>query len=125
MEENKNTITYAENWNKISESEYPEIIPIDEEFKENKSCNNKNIQKNIKELNNSSKQLLITLQLIICLLVALAAFVVKGIGGNMYTTIRELYYSNLNNSAIFDTYLSTPDLSSIFIFSTNDEAKSR
>lgn len=51
---------------------------------------------------NAQKETVIILQLVVCILIALAAFVIKSIGGELYSNIREMYYSNLNNSLIID-----------------------
>jgi DNA topoisomerase VI subunit A len=95
-EENRNTITYDSDWQNVSSSEYPETYEYEEEddFKEE--------NKIPKKKKDSPRQLLITFQLIICIIVALAAFAIKSIGGEVYETVREWYYSNLNNSVIFE-----------------------
>lgn len=93
MEENRNTITYDENWQTVSESETPVIIgkPLAQEENDPPSVSKP-----------MPKQLLLTVQLILCILIALAAFVLKNIGGEWYETAREWYTENLNNTAIFD-----------------------
>ena len=93
MEENRDTITYDENWQTVCESEVPVILDKDEADAEP-----------VPEPKSVAppKQLLLTLQLVICLLIALAAFVMKSIGGELYQTAHEWYVSNLNNTAIFD-----------------------
>ncbi len=93
MEENRNSITYDDNWQSVSESEVPVILdpaqtPEDDAAEPKPAA--------------PPKQLLLTLQLVICLLTALAAFVLKSIGGELYQTAHEWYVSNLNNTAIFD-----------------------
>lgn len=96
-EENKNSITYDEGWKSVTNCEYPVVGSANlEENEENTK------QKEKKKKENSPKQLLITIQLILCILIALAALVIKTIGGDFYATVREMYYSSLNNSAIFD-----------------------
>lgn len=93
MEENRNSITYDDNWQSVSESEVPVILDpaqaSEDDVPEPKSVA-------------PPKQPLLTLQLVICLLIALAAFVMKSIGGELYQTAHEWYVSNLNNTAIFD-----------------------
>lgn len=93
MEENRNSITYDDNWQSVSESEVPVILDptqtTEDDVPEPKPVA-------------PPKQLLLTLQLVICLLTALAAFVLKSIGGELYQTAHEWYVSNLNNTAIFD-----------------------
>lgn len=41
-------------------------------------------------------------QLAVCILLAIAAFVIKSIGGELYNNVREFYYTNLNNSIIIE-----------------------
>lgn len=96
-EENKNTITYDDNWKSVTKTEYPVVYSSKNEEQNLKSYEKK------KSKDKSSKQLLITIQLIICIIIALAAFILKGIGGNAYAAVHDWYYTNLNNSAIFET----------------------
>ena len=122
QEENINTITYEENWNKASVPEYPQIIPLtdNDNYEQVNQTNDSSVQF-CKKVNNSPKQLLITIQLIICIIIALSAFVVKGLGGEIYSFCREWYYSNLNNSVIFDTNTATSDIAALLdIFGTDE-----
>lgn len=124
-EENKNTITYDDDWKNVSVAEYPKRVEHysdDEYAEEYVEDNSDNENKNIpKKKNNSPKQLLITFQLIACIIIALTAFAIKNIGGSVYDTVREWYYSELNSSLIFEE---APDFSigSLFGTSTSDEA---
>ena len=93
LEENRNSITYDDNWQSVSESEVPVILDPTQ-TSEDDAAEPKPVA--------PPKQLLLTLQLVICLLTALAAFVLKSIGGELYQTAHEWYVSNLNNTAIFD-----------------------
>ncbi len=113
-EENRNQITYDENWQSVSYAEYPVIAQSESEEPKLKD------EKKIKQKNDSSKQLLITIQLIICIIIALTAFVVKSFGGEFYNLSREWYYSNLNESAIFDDR-NDFNLDNIFSLATEDE----
>ena len=61
------------------------------------------------------------MQLIICILIALIAFIIKSFGGELYAVAREWYYSQLNNSVIFDDKNGNFNLSEIFGNSTEDE----
>lgn len=121
IEDNKSTITYDDNWKSVSVAEYPQTVEhySDEEYgmDDNSESENKNIPKT---KNNSPKQLLITLQLIVCVLIALSAFAIKSIGGELYDTVREWYYSQLNSSVIF---VDAPELSisKLFGVATADE----
>lgn len=94
-EENKNTITYDDNWKSVTQTEYPVICTPESEEPENKKPEKK-------KKDDSPKQLLITIQLIVCIIIALAAFILKGVGGDVYAAARDWYYTNLNDSAIFE-----------------------
>lgn len=99
MEERKNQITYDENWQTVSEPEYPAVI-APENWDEPTEA--EPVREKTKRAFHSPKQPVLTLQLIICLLLGLAAFAVKGLGGEVYAKTRAWYYQNLNDTAIFD-----------------------
>ena len=44
--------------------------------------------------------LLISIQIIICLLIVLSAFVIKQIGGELYRTVKSEFNKNINNEII-------------------------
>lgn len=114
-EENKNSITYDEGWESVTNCEYPVVGSADLEE------NDDNVKQKVKKKKDTSpKQFLITIQLIVCILIALAALVIKTIGGDVYAAAREMYYSSLNNSAIFDNS-DNFDLNKLFGSSTQDE----
>lgn len=114
-EENKNSITYDEGWESVTNCEYPVVGSADLEE------NDDNVNQKVKKKKDTSpKQLLITIQLIVCILIALAALAIKTIGGDVYAAAREMYYSSLNNSAIFDNS-DNFDLNKLFGSSTQDE----
>ncbi len=96
--QNKNTITYDEGWESVTESEYP--VVASQNFGEDNSEESVN-PKAVKKPNDSPKQLLITIQLIVCILIAIAALLIKTFGGEFYADVHQKYYSNLNNDAIF------------------------
>ena len=68
---NRNTITYDDDWKSVSYSEYPKTTEdFDSSEEEEKSLSpEKNIAKK-----DSPKQLVITIQLVCCIIIALAAF---------------------------------------------------
>lgn len=117
---NRNTITYDDDWKSVSYSEYPKTTEdFDSSEKEEKSLSSeKNIAKK-----DSLKQLVITVQLVCCILIALAAFLLNLFGGEVYAATRDWYYSNLEKSAIFDTGDNKIDLSNLF-GATSDEVSS-
>lgn len=48
-------------------------------------------------------QLLIVIQLAVCILILICAFVVKSVGGSFYATVGTWFYDNYNNSVFTDT----------------------
>ena len=117
MEENYSTISYDENWQDVTEPEYPVILessgsddPQEEPAKRER------------RKREAPKQLLLTLQLAACVLLGLAALMIKGIGGELYQTVRDWYYSQLNRSAIFEEDRSF-DFSDLLPQGTADEAE--
>lgn len=117
---NRNTITYDDDWKSVSYSEYPKTTEdFDSSEEEEKSLSpEKNIAKK-----DSPKQLVITVQLVCCILIALAAFLLNLFGGKVYAATRDWYYSNLEKSVIFDTGDNKIDLSNLF-GATSDEVSS-
>ncbi len=111
---NRNEITYDENWQSVSYSEYP-VTALPEEQNSEEIDDKKQNKKS-----DTPKQLLITIQLIICIIIALSAFVIKSFGGDFYNFTREWYYSNLNKSVIFDN-MDELNLNKILSLSTEDE----
>lgn len=117
---NRNTITYDDDWKSVSYSEYPKTTEdFNSSEEEEKSLSpEKNIAKK-----DSPKQLVITVQLVCCILIALAAFLLNLFGGEVYAATRDWYYSNLEKSVIFDTGDNKIDLSNLF-GATSDEVSS-
>nr|WP_303252898.1 hypothetical protein [uncultured Ruminococcus sp.] len=117
---NRNTITYDDDWKSVSYSEYPKTTEdFDSSEEEEKSLSpEKNIAKK-----DSPKQLVITVQLVCCILIALAAFLLNLFGGEVYAATRDWYYSNLEKSVVFDTGDNKIDLSNLFT-ATSDEVSS-
>lgn len=118
LSENFSSITYDDDWRSVSTAEYAQINNSPENGEEN----NEPAHKPKKKKSDSPKQYLITIQLIVCILIALAAFALKAIGGDIYVAAREWYYSNLNSTVIFTGGDNHTDLSKIFSGSTADEA---
>ncbi|MDD6989862.1 hypothetical protein [Ruminococcus sp.] len=117
-EENRNSITYDEGWESVTNCEYPVV------GSSNPEENEENVKQKVKKKkDNSPKQLLITIQLIVCILIALAALVIKTIGGDFYAAAHDMYYSSLNNSAIFDNS-DNFNLNNLFTSATQDEIQS-
>ena len=114
-DENKNTITYDDNWKNVTESEYPQVVEYEDDL--SKNTETKNELKKKKEING---QLLISIQLILCIIIAISAFILKSVGGELYEKTRTWYYTQINNSAIFDNK-NALDLTKFSYSSTSDE----
>ena len=110
MEEN---ITYDENWQSVSRSEYPKLSVPEPE---------KDEQPDMKPKKNTPKHYLLTAQLVVCILIGLGAFILKSTGGDTYKILRDWYYAELNNTAIFDKN-SGFDINTLLFKATQDEAK--
>ena len=110
MEEN---ITYDENWQSVSRSEYPKLSVPEPE---------KDEQQDKEPKQNAPKHYLLTAQLVICILIGLGAFILKSTGGDTYKIFRDWYYTELNNTAIFDNN-SGFDINMLLFKATPDEAE--
>ncbi len=99
-EDSRNRITYDENWQSVSEPEYPVLFDESSRSEDNAGQVEEAIKQPKKK--GANHQLLLTLQLAACLIIALAAFALKGIGGEMYETAKAMYFDALGNSAIFE-----------------------
>ena len=96
--DNPNNISYADNWKKASNplrSSEPKSKPPE-----------KNIPK-IRE--KVGRPLLTIIQIIICLLIVLSAFVLKLINTDIYSTVKNAYESELNNEIILNPYENSLD----------------
>lgn len=51
---------------------------------------------------NTQRELVVVCQLVICILIAITAYIIKSFGGDTYEKARDFYYNNLNNSLIID-----------------------
>ena len=114
----QNEITYDENWQTVSTPEYAHTVSLNEE--DSTPENEVAIIQKPKKKRDSPIQLLIIIQLVICVLIALFAYTVKNIGGNFYTNIRDWYYSNLNSTLVVENNAEV-DFTNILKNSTADE----
>lgn len=91
--DNHNTISYADGWKKAAE-------PIRREIKRDLPKAEEPVKKKTK----GSKPLLTLIQICICLLIVLAAYVLKTFGGDMYREIKKAYETEINNEIILNPY---------------------
>lgn len=117
---NRNTITYDDDWKSVSYSEYPKTT---EDFESDEKDAKYPLSEKNTVKKDSPRQLVITVQLVCCILIALAAFLLNLFGGEVYAATRDWYYSNLEKSVIFDTGDNKMGLSNLF-GATSDEVSS-
>ena len=117
-EKNKNEITYEDGWLDASYPEYSTPTGNSESDEIQEKEPEKNSERAKKHRNT---QVLVTAQLIICILLALAALIIKTIGGDFYSNARQWYYGELNKSIIAESSGEDYSLSKLFGTSTDDE----
>lgn len=91
--DNLNNISYADDWKNASEPvvyQKPEPEKKEPEFKEKKK--------------HIGKPLLTIIQIIVCALIVLSAYVLKLIGGDIYKTVKDYYETEINNEIILNPY---------------------
>lgn len=111
-------ILYDENWQSVTSPEYPVLNEREETPAQKPETPENPEPKPV----NIPKQYLLTFQLVVCILAGIGAFALKSIGGDTYENIRDWYYSELNNTAVFDNN-SGFDLNLLLGRSTPDEAE--
>ena len=113
MDEQNNLITYEQDWQSVSEPEYP-VVSAEQPEQEEPEADVKPRSKR------PPQHLLLTVQLAACVLLAAAAFAVKSIGGEVYDVTHSWYERHLNDTAIFDGRRDTVQMP--FDVATKDEA---
>lgn len=114
-------IEYDENWQTVSCQTYAQ--PYCEESEEEQLQNDEITQGDIRvKKEKSPKQLVIILQLILCILIFSAFYILKQTGSDFYNSLSRWYSENLNNSLISTNTFSDFDINNIgAIFATDDE----
>lgn len=112
MEEGYQTVTYDENWQAVSEPETPVIVSSGEPEERGE-------EPRVKQQPGAPRQLLLGVQLAVCVLLAVAAFALKNIGGEVYQSAREWYLSALNSTVLVED---RQGLAGLFGAATADEA---
>jgi len=92
--EKRSTISYDENWQRVSVPETPQVIANEEEAEEEAEP--------VRRRERPPRHLLLTLQLAACILLAAAAFVLKSIDGEVYEKAHAWYTEQLNATVLFD-----------------------
>lgn len=114
-------IEYDENWQTVSSQTYAQ--PYCEESEEEQFQNDEITQGDITvKKEKSPKQLVIILQLILCILIFSAFYILKQTGSDFYSELTRWYSENLNNSLISTSNFSDFDINNTgAIFATDDE----
>ena len=112
----RNEIIYEEGWR--DNSLHPDIGDVIEESPEN-----------TEEKPDGTKPLLISIQLILCLLIALVLFLFKTMDSGYYDAFMDYYHEELEKPVVSRSTFDTYDLSRLFpeeqIQATADEAQVR
>lgn len=93
--EEYNRITYDDNWQSVSEPEAA-VVTMPQEGGEDGD------QPLQRQRRSFPRQPVLTLQLVLCVLLGLAAFVFRSVGGETYDAAHAWYASKLSDTAIFD-----------------------
>ncbi len=95
--DNLNSISYDKNWKKASDP-VRYIPPRDSAVKEDEP-----------KPKHTGKPLLTIIQIIICLIIVLTAYIIKTFGGDIYKNIKSVYKSEINNEIILNPYENSLD----------------
>lgn len=118
-EERFDNIEYESDWQSVADTQYAQ--PFSEIDEEELQSNIKENDKKKKE--KSMKQLVVILQLVLCIIIFATFFILKETGSKLYETVANWYSENLNNSLIISSDFSHFDIDDLaHFFSTDDEA---
>lgn len=92
--DNLNNISYADDWKNVSE-------PVRYEKKEVQSPAE---PEKIKKKPKTAKPLLTLIQIVLCLLIVAAAYVIKIFGGDLYHNVKKTYENEINREIILNPY---------------------
>ena len=105
LEEKQSTITYDDNWREVSTPEIP-VLGSPEAYDRAVATDEPELELSDdgieKRRFSAPKHLVLTVQLVVCILLALTAFALKSIGGEVYEAARAWYIEQLNDTAVFD-----------------------
>ncbi len=114
----KSEIIYEEGWRETAPSAEAEPLPVDETPAENTA-----------EKHTETKPLLISIQLVLCLLLALALFLLKSMDSEIYHDFIDYYHDELKKPMVSQGVFDTLDVTKLFqspkVQSTPDEAEDR
>ena len=93
--DNLNNISYADGWKKASN---PVVITEKEQTNTSEQTEKTSPKKK------TAKPALTLLQISICLLIILAAYLLKLFGGDVYKNVKDYYEAEINNEIILNPY---------------------
>ena len=96
MDEKRSGITYEEDWQQVSEPETPVICNSGGDAEAQEAA------VSVRRVRTPPRHLVLTLQLAACILLGVAAFALKSIGGEVFEAVRGWYVEQLSDTAIFD-----------------------
>lgn len=116
----RSEIIYEEGWHDAAPPAEPEV-PLDEAEKK---------PEDDPEIRETSKPLLISIQLVLCLLAALALFLLKAMDSVGYHEFMDYYHEELNKPVVSQGVFEALDISKLFtddvtVQATPDEAQDR
>ena len=95
LEGERDLIAYDDDWQSVSEPEYPRVTVRGEDEGEAP-------EPAAPRARSFPKHIVLSVQLALCVLLGLAAFGLKSVGGEAYETAKAWYESELNDTAVFD-----------------------
>lgn len=99
----RDEIIYEEGWRESAPPAETEKVPIDEAEPEKEQ-----------KKQDGSKPLLISIQLVLCLITALALFLLKSMDSDFYRDFMDFYHDELNKPVISQGVFDTVDISKLF-----------
>lgn len=111
MHENNNEIVYAEGFHTVDKRIEPQLepTPLDEQPAPPEQPKRRLFP------------VILTLQLVLCILIALSVFLLNITGSSLYDSFRSWYKAEMKHTLISDSFFETVDIPSL-LASTADEA---
>ncbi len=113
----KDEIIYDEDWQTFDNVQKCEVVPPQPQSESDNKDENKNIEIPIKKHRTVS---LITIQLLLCLIIAFVVFILKSMDSDFYNKISDWYNSMMRYTLVSNETFESIDLSSYFE-STSDQ----
>lgn len=97
--DNHTDISYEQNW---KDAAYPVRVEKHEDVTPEQAPI-------IKKKTRTGKPLLTIIQIVLCLLIVLSAFIIKTFGGDIYKNIKSIYETEIKNEIILNPYKNSLD----------------